>query len=71
MNADWPVVLGNAFSVGFITGSEGIAVSVPGVLMTRVCDGHFIVEHYLGHHPPTQRGFFQTSSLRYTVYASL
>jgi alkane 1-monooxygenase len=62
--SDWPVVLGVAFSVGFITGSQGITFahelghSKSGfdrfgawVLMTSVCYGHFMVEHYRGHHP--------------------
>jgi alkane 1-monooxygenase len=64
MNADWPVVLGIAFSVGFITGSQGITFAhelghskskvdrfCAWVLMTTVCYGHFMVEHYRGHHP--------------------
>lgn len=64
VNADWPVVLGIAFSVGFITGSQGITFAhelghskskidrfCAWVLMTRVCYGHFMVEYYLGHHP--------------------
>ena len=63
-NADWPVVLGIAFSVGFITGSQGITFAhelghskskidrfCAWVLMTSVCCGHFMVEHYRGHHP--------------------
>ena len=64
MRADWPVVLGMAFSVGFITGSQGITFAhelghgkskidrfCGWVLMTSVCYGHFMVEHYRGHHP--------------------
>ena len=64
VNADWPVVLGIAFSVGFITGSQGITFAhelghskskvdrcCAWVLMTTVCYGHFMVEHYRGHHP--------------------
>ena len=64
MQADWPVVLGIAFSVGFITGSQGITFAhemghskskldrfCAWVLMTSVCYGHFMVEHYRGHHP--------------------
>ena len=63
-NADWFVVLGIAFSVGFITGSQGITFAhelghskskidrfFAWVLMTSVCYGHFMVEHYRGHHP--------------------
>lgn len=62
--ADWLVVLGVAFSVGFITGSQGITFAhemghskskldrfCGWVLMTSVCYGHFMVEHYRGHHP--------------------
>ena len=64
MQADWPVVLGIAFSVGFITGSQGITFAhelghrkskmdrfCGWILMTSVCYGHFMVEHYRGHHP--------------------
>jgi alkane 1-monooxygenase len=64
MRADWPVVLGIAFSVGFITGSQGITFAhelghskskidrfCAWVLMTTVCYGHFMVEHHRGHHP--------------------
>jgi alkane 1-monooxygenase len=64
MNSDWPVVLGIAFSVGFITGSQGITFAhelghskskidrfCAWVLMTSVCYGHFMVEHYRSHHP--------------------
>jgi alkane 1-monooxygenase len=64
VRADWPVVLGVAFSVGFITGSQGITFAhelghskskndrfCAWVLMTSVCYGHFMVEHYRGHHP--------------------
>ena len=64
MQADWLVVLGVAFSVGFITGSQGITFAhelghsrskldrfCAWVLMTSVCYGHFMVEHYRGHHP--------------------
>ena len=63
LKADWPVVLGIAFSVGFITGSQGITFAhelghskskidrfCAWVLMTSVCYGHFMVEHYRGHH---------------------
>ena len=64
VQADWLVVLGVAFSVGFITGSQGITFAhemghskskfdrfCAWVLMTSVCYGHFMVEHYRGHHP--------------------
>ena len=64
MRADWLTVLGMAFSVGFITGSQGITFAhelghskskidrfCGWVLMTSVCYGHFMVEHYRGHHP--------------------
>lgn len=62
--SDWLVVLGLAFSIGFITGSQGITFAhelghskskidrfCGWVLMTSVCYGHFMVEHYRGHHP--------------------
>jgi alkane 1-monooxygenase len=62
-HADWPVVLGIAFSVGFITGSQGITFAhelghsksrldrcCAWLLMTSVCYGHFMIEHYRGHH---------------------
>ncbi len=61
---NWLVLLGLAFSVGFITGSQGITFAhelghskskidrlCGWVLMTSVCYGHFMVEHYRGHHP--------------------
>ena len=61
---DWLLVLGLAFSVGFISGSQGITFAhelghgkskldrfCGWVLMTSVCYGHFMVEHYRGHHP--------------------
>jgi alkane 1-monooxygenase len=64
MKADWPTVLGIGFAVGFITGSQGITFAhelghsksridrfCGWVLMTSVCYGHFMVEHYRGHHP--------------------
>ena len=64
VQADWPTVLGVAFSVGFITGSQGITFAhelghskskldrfCAWVLMSSVCYGHFMVEHYRGHHP--------------------
>ncbi|WP_372825918.1 alkane 1-monooxygenase [Polaromonas sp.] len=64
MQADWLTLLGVAFSVGFITGSQGITFAhefghskskfdrlCAWVLMSSVCYGHFMVEHYRGHHP--------------------
>jgi alkane 1-monooxygenase len=62
--SDWLLVLGIAFSVGYITGSQGITFAhelghskskidrfFGWLLMTSVCYGHFMVEHYRGHHP--------------------
>jgi alkane 1-monooxygenase len=64
MHTDWLTVLGAAFAVGFITGSQGITFAhelghsksrldrfCGWLLMTSVCYGHFMVEHYRGHHP--------------------
>jgi alkane 1-monooxygenase len=64
LRADWLTVLGVAFSIGFITGAQGITFAhelghskskldrfCGWTLMTSVCYGHFIVEHYRGHHP--------------------
>ena len=64
MHSNWGVVLGVAFSVGFITGAQGITFAHEmghskskidrfggWLLMTSVCYGHFMVEHYRGHHP--------------------
>ena len=64
MRAEWLTVLGIAFSVGFISGSQGITFAhelghskskidrfCGWALMTSVCYGHFMVEHYRGHHP--------------------
>jgi alkane 1-monooxygenase len=64
MQANWLMVLGIAFSVGYITGSQGITFAhelghskskldrfCAWLLMTSVCYGHFMVEHYRGHHP--------------------
>ena len=64
MHADWLSALGLAFSVGFVSGSQGITFAhelghsknrvdrcLAWVLMTSVCYGHFMVEHYRGHHP--------------------
>jgi alkane 1-monooxygenase len=62
--ADWITVLGIGFAVGFITGAQGITFAhelghskskldraLGWLLMTSVCYGHFMVEHYRGHHP--------------------
>ena len=64
LRSDWLTLLGVAFSVGFITGSQGITFAhelghskskfdraCAWVLMSSVCYGHFMVEHYRGHHP--------------------
>ncbi len=63
-NSEWLVVLGVAFSVGYVTGAQGITFAhelghsksridrfCGWLLMTTVCYGHFMVEHYRGHHP--------------------
>ena len=63
-SASWPVVLGLGFAVGFLTGAQGITFAhelghsksrfdrfLGWVLMTSVGYGHFMVEHYRGHHP--------------------
>ena len=60
----WLTVLGVAFGVGYVTGAQGITFAhelghskskidrfCGWVLMTTVCYGHFMVEHYRGHHP--------------------
>ena len=60
----WLTVLGIAFGVGYVTGAQGITFAhelghskskidrfCGWVLMTTVCYGHFMVEHYRGHHP--------------------
>jgi alkane 1-monooxygenase len=62
--AQWLTVLGIGFAVGYITGSQGITFAhelghskskldrfCGWLLMTSVCYGHFMVEHYRGHHP--------------------
>jgi alkane 1-monooxygenase len=77
VRADWPTALGVAFSVGFITGSQGITFAhelghsklkidrfCGWVLMTSVCYGHFMVEHYRGHHPRAAT-FDDPASARY------
>ncbi len=63
-HAAWPAVLALAFSVGFITGAQGITLAhelghsrskadraMGWLLMTSVGYSHFMVEHYRGHHP--------------------
>jgi alkane 1-monooxygenase len=60
----WLTVLGVAFGVGYVTGAQGITFAhelghskskidrfCGWALMTTVCYGHFMVEHYRGHHP--------------------
>ncbi len=60
----WLTVLAIAFGVGYVTGAQGITFAhelghskskidrfCGWVLMTTVCYGHFMVEHYRGHHP--------------------
>ncbi len=64
VNGSWLTALGLAFGVGYVTGSQGITFAhelghsklkidrfCGWVLMTSVCYGHFMVEHYRGHHP--------------------
>ena len=64
VQGDWLTVLGLAFAVGYVTGAQGITFAhelghskskidrfCGWVLMTSVCYGHFMVEHYRGHHP--------------------
>ncbi len=64
VHGDWLTALGVAFSVGFVTGSQGITFAhelghsksrvdrfCGWLLMSSVCYGHFMVEHYRGHHP--------------------
>jgi alkane 1-monooxygenase len=61
--SDWPTVLGLGYAVGFVTGAQGITFAhelghgrrradrwLGWVLMTSVNYGHFMVEHYRGHH---------------------
>ena len=62
-HAEWATVLGVALTVGFVTGAQGISFAhelghgrrradraLGWVLMTAVNYGHFMVEHYRGHH---------------------
>jgi alkane 1-monooxygenase len=64
VQANWLTVLGVGFAVGYITGAQGITFAhelghskskldrlCAWVLMSSVCYGHFMVEHYRGHHP--------------------
>jgi alkane 1-monooxygenase len=85
MQADWATVLGVAFSVGFITGSQGITFAhelghskskidrlCGWILMSSVCYGHFMVEHYRGHHPrAATHDDAATSRLGETLYSFL
>jgi alkane 1-monooxygenase len=77
VHAEWWVVLGVAFGVGYITGSQGITFAhelghsknkvdrfCAWLLMTTVCYGHFMVEHYRGHHPRAAT-FDDAASARY------
>jgi alkane 1-monooxygenase len=63
LSASWPTVLGIAFSVGFVTGAQGITFAhelghsrhrgdraLAWVLMGSVGYPQFMVEHYRGHH---------------------
>jgi alkane 1-monooxygenase len=64
VTSSWLTVVGVAFGVGYLTGAQGITFAhelghskskidrfCGWVLMTTVCYGHFMVEHYRGHHP--------------------
>ncbi len=64
VQGDWLTTLGLAFAVGYVSGAQGITFAhelghskskidrfCAWVLMTSVCYGHFMVEHYRGHHP--------------------
>ncbi len=77
VQADWLTVLGVGFAVGYITGSQGITFAhelghskskidrfCAWLLMTTVCYGHFMVEHYRGHHPRAAT-FDDPASARY------
>jgi alkane 1-monooxygenase len=83
--SDWLTVLGVGFAVGYITGAQGITFAhelghskskidrfCGWVLMTTVCYGHFMVEHYRGHHPRAAT-FEDPASARYgeSLYAFL
>ncbi len=75
--SEWLIVLGIAFAVGYVTGAQGITFAhelghskskidrLGGwLLMTSVCYGHFMVEHYRGHHPRAAT-FDDPASARY------
>ncbi len=77
MRSEWSVVLGVGFAVGYITGAQGITFAhelghskskfdrlCGWLLMTSVCYGHFMVEHYRGHHPRAAT-FEDPASARY------
>lgn len=62
-HASWPVVIGVAYAVGFVTGAQGITFAhelghsrrradraLGWILMAVVCYPQFMVEHYRGHH---------------------
>jgi alkane 1-monooxygenase len=64
VHSSWLIALGLTFAVGYVTGAQGITFAhelghsklkfdrfCAWVLMTSVCYGHFMVEHYRGHHP--------------------
>ncbi len=80
----WPTALGVAYSVGFITGAQGITFAhdlghsklkferfCAWVLMTSVCYGHFMVEHYRGHHPRTLWGSLRSAWKPYSTLQAL
>ena len=85
IRADWATVFSLAFSVGFISGAQGITFAhelghskskidrfCGWVLMTSVCYGHFMVEHYRGHHPrAATRVDAATSQFGETLYQFL
>ena len=85
VQGDWWTVLGLAFSVGYVSGAQGITFAhelghskskidrfCGWVLMTSVCYGHFMVEHYRGHHPRAAT-YDDAASARYgeTLYRFL
>lgn len=85
MRSDWLFVFGIGFAVGYITGAQGITFAhelghskakfdrfCGWVLMTTVCYGHFMIEHYRGHHPRAAT-FDDPASARYgeSLYAFL
>jgi alkane 1-monooxygenase len=77
VQGNWWTVLGLAFSVGYVSGAQGITFAhelghskskidrfCGWLLMTSVCYGHFMVEHYRGHHPRAAT-FEDAASARY------